>query len=320
MKHIQMWDVMPDLPSNYDIVVAPQNDGADTTATTGGQRRNDLFPEMCVAWLAINLIDKAPRRARRALEKQIDGVVQAIQTFGFRVPILVRSKPGGERYEVVDGHIRLEAARRLGAPKIACILVDGLSETELRRLRLSMNKLQETGEWDVAQLKLEIDELITIDDDLVIPGFEPAEIEGLRFGVGDQTEPDPADTFEDLIDEGAEPISRPGDIWALGEHYILCGSARNGDAIVALLDGQVVDAIFADPPFNVAVGGHVSTVKGRHPEFAEASGEMSPEAFVAFLETTLGNAARSLKPGGVIFACIDWRTSPSCKKRWRLWA
>lgn len=258
-------------------------------------------------WIAINLIDKAPRRVRRALEKQINSVMQAIETFGFRVPILVRSKSGCNRYEIVDGHIRLEAALRLGAEQIPCIVVDDLSDSDLRRLILSLNKLQDTGEWDVEQLKLELDELITLDDDLVIPGFEPAEIEGLRFGVGDQKEPDPADTFEDLVDEDARSVARLGDIWALGKHHVLCGTARDGGAIAALLNGELVNAIFADALYNVQISGHVSTVKGRHPEFAEAFGEMSRDAFVAFLETTPGNAARSLRPGGVIFACIDWR-------------
>lgn len=273
----------------------------------GSQIKNDLFPDMCIDWLAVDLIDAAPRRVRRVQEKQTDAVVQAVEAFGFRVPILVRQKPDSGRYEVVDGHIRLEAACRLGAEKLPCIVVDDLSDVELRRLVLSLNKLQETGSWDPGLLKLEIDELIEIEGDLRIPGFDLAEIEGIHFGVGASDGADPADTFADLSETGGPPVARLGDVWNLGDHRVLCGNARDGERIAAVLDGQIADAIFTDAPFNVPISGHVSTVNGKHPEFAEASGEMSRDEFLAFLVETLGNTVNCLKPGGVIFACMDWR-------------
>jgi DNA modification methylase len=276
-------------------------------AATRHALRNDLFAEIALVYLAVARIDAAPRRVRRAVEKQIDAVVRAIETFGFRVPILVRKAPGGDRYEVVDGHIRLEAARRLGAEKLPCILVDGLSKTDVRRLTLSLNKLQETGDWDADLLKLEINEIIDLTDDLEIPGFEIAELEGVRFGVGEPDAKDPADSFGDLIGDDRPPVSCHGDIWMLGEHRLLCGSARDRNAIAVLLDGEIADVIFADAPYNLPISGHVSTVNGKHSEFAEASGEMSQEDFTAFLVDTLGNAVHCLKPGGILFGCMDWR-------------
>ncbi len=269
--------------------------------------KNDLFPEMCIAWLAIVLIDVAPRRIRRALEKQVEAVIGAIKTFGFRVPILVRRSAAGERYEVVDGHVRVEAARRLGAEKVPCIIVNNLSDVDLRRLALSLNKLQETGEWDRDLLKLEIDEIIEISGDVEIPGFELAEIEGLHFGVGGAEDADPADDMSDCEPQGEHRVSRPGDIWLLGDHQLFCGTARDGVGMAALLDGELADAMFTDSPYNVPVSGHVSTVHGKHPEFAEASGEMSRDAFVAFLVEVLGNAVHCLRPGSVIYSCMDWR-------------
>ncbi len=95
---------------------------------------NDLFREIGLVWLAINLIESAPRRVRRALKSHQDNVLRAIEKFGFRIPILVRSKPGTDRYEVIDGHTRLAAALRLGAEKVPCIVVDDLSDVETRRL------------------------------------------------------------------------------------------------------------------------------------------------------------------------------------------
>ncbi len=277
------------------------------TATSHSQLKNDLFRELSIFWLATDLIDAAPRRVRRALKKQIEGVVDAITAFGFRVPILVQKTPGGERYQVVDGHSRLEAARRLGAEQLPCILVDDLSDADVRRLTLSLNKLQETGQWDHEALTLEINEIIEIDGDISIPGFDLPEIEAIRFGVGETGDADPADTIsEDALARKA-PVACPGDVWILGDHRLLCGTARDGAAIAAQLDGDVADVIFTDAPYNVPISGHVSTVKGRHPEFAEASGEMTREDFVGFLAETIGNATACLKPGGVLFSCMDWR-------------
>ena len=133
------------------------------------------------------------------------------------------------------------------------------------------------------------------------------EIEAIRFGVGEPEEPDPADSIPEIALGGSYPVTRPGDVWLLGDHRLLCGTARDGAAMAALLDGEAADVIFTDAPYNVTINGHVSTVKGKHPEFAEASGEMAREDFVAFLIETVGNATACFKPGGVLFSCIDWR-------------
>lgn len=274
-------------------------------ATAHGQ--NDLFREITVVWLLVNLIDQAPRRVRRALNSQTEAVMRSIERFGFRIPILVRSKPGGARYEVVDGHTRLEAARRLGAEKLPCLLIDDLTDVEIRRLRLSFNKLQETGEWDDQTLRLEINEIIEIGGTIEIPGFEMQEIEAIRFGAEAAEADDPADDFSHLEEGRLKPVTQSGDVWVLCDHRLICGSARGSEALAALLDGQAVDAVFTDPPYNVKINGHVRSSEAGFAEFAEASGEMSRETFTAFLVETLGHATTSLKPGGVLFACMDWR-------------
>jgi DNA modification methylase len=186
-------------------------------------------------------------------------------------------------------------------------VVDDLPDVELRRLALSLNKLQEGGEWDPELVRLEINEIIEISGDFEIPGFDVAEIEAFRFGVGDEAEPDPADDFADLENRAARVVSRSGDLWCLGDHRILCGSARDGAALSAVLDGELADAVFTDPPYNVKINGHVRGRDGGYAEFAEASGEMSPAAFTAFLEDTLAHAAAMTRSGGVVFACMDWR-------------
>jgi DNA modification methylase len=274
---------------------------------TSSERPNDLFREMAIVWLAINLIDATPRHVRRAIKKQVDGVVVAIRKFGFRAPILVTRTGPGNTYQVIDGHTRLEAARQLDALEVPCIVVDDLSDVDVRRLRLSLNKLQETGQWDDGALRLEINEIIEIDGDYEFPGFELAEIEAFHLGTTASDDGDPADDLTGFVSDDLNLVTRVGDVWILGDHCIYCGSARDGTKIAALLDGEVADAVFTDVPFNVPISGHVSTVRDRHPEFAEASGEMSRDEFVAFLTETLGNVSICLKPGGVFYSCIDWR-------------
>ena len=271
-----------------------------------GSQRNDLFPEFLLLGLSVNLIDQAPRRVRRAMESQTVAVMRSIERFGFRIPVLVRSRPGGDRYEVIDGHTRLTAARRLGAEQVPCILVDDLPEIETRRLALSLNKLQEGGDWDKEALRLEIGEIFEITGDLEIPGFVIPELEALRFGADAGDVEDPADDLSEL----AMPVlavSRPGDVWLLGDHVIHCGTARDATALAALLDGQVADAVFTDPPYNVKINGNVRSAEAGFAEFAEASGEKSRAEFTVFLTETLGNAAAVVRPGGVLFACMDWR-------------
>jgi len=269
---------------------------------------NDLFREFAIAWVTLNLIDAAPRRVRRALEKQIQAVMEAVKAFGFRVPILVRRKPGGERYQVVDGHIRLEAARRLGAERLPCIIVDDLSDVDIRRLVLSLNKLQETGEWDNEVLRIEFTELLEIEVDLQVTGFEVPEIDlVLQDHTGDPSDQDPLDELDDLTSNQSDPVTCHGDIWIVGDHRILCGRAQDmaGFAVRAFLGNAAM--VITDPPYNLKVNGHVSTVKGRHAEFAEASGEMQPAELVRFFLDSLESALAQLCVGGVAYVFMDWR-------------
>jgi len=270
-------------------------------------RPNDLFRPVDILWIKIDEIVDAHRRMRKALTGQEEAVKRSIVRFGNRIPILVSGKNTDGKHRVIDGHNRLAAARLLGAVSLPCILVDDLPEMELRRLALSLNKLQETGGWDEEALHLEINEIIEIDGDYEIPGFSLPEIEAIRFGNMEVGEVDPADDLSGLGHQDALPVSKPGDLWVLGDHRLLCGSARDAIGLAAVLDGQVADAVFTDQPFNVKINGHVRNASSGFAEFAEASGEMSRETFIAFLSETLGNVAVLVKPGGILFACMDWR-------------
>ncbi|HMS96021.1 MAG TPA: ParB N-terminal domain-containing protein, partial [Tabrizicola sp.] len=140
-------------------------------------RRNDLFPLLTIIWIATSEIEDAPRRVRKEKKAQLAALKRSIERYGNRIPILVRQKNAHGRHEVLDGHARFAAARMLGAEEMPCLIVDDLPDAEIRRLALSLNRIQEAGEWDSDELRLELGELIAIDEDYEIPGFDIPEIE-----------------------------------------------------------------------------------------------------------------------------------------------
>jgi DNA modification methylase len=139
--------------------------------------------------------------------------------------------------------------------------------------------------------------------DLTVTGFEVAEIDIL---LGNDEEPAEADApFDDLIKP--DPVSRPGDLWLLGNHKILCGSALEAEDYARLLDGEQAQMIFTDPPYNVRVKDISGLGKHKHAEFAMASGEMDRVEFLAFLGTALSHMASHSADGSIHFVCMDWR-------------
>ncbi len=142
---------------------------------------------------------------------------------------------------------------------------------------------------------------------MTITGFAPAEIDLLIEGL----EPAESDLKADAIPEPppAEAVTvKPGDLWHLGRHRLLCGDARDSRAFECLLAGESAQMVFVDPPYNVPVGGHVCGLgRIKHREFAMASGEMTEGQFVEFLRQTLSNLAAHSADGSIHYICMDWR-------------
>jgi DNA modification methylase len=106
----------------------------------------------------------------------------------------------------------------------------------------------------------------------------------------------------------ASAVTRPGDVWCLGRHRLICGDARDRAVLAMLMGDERADLIFTDPPYNVPIDGHVTGLgRIRHREFAMGVGEMSAEAFTGFLQQTLGHAAALARDGAIAFVCMDWR-------------
>src|SRR5439155_25485529 len=141
--------------------------------------------------------------------------------------------------------------------------------------------------------------------DISILGFEPVEIDQLQTDFEEHAA-DPKDNIDPTWCE-AFTVSKPGDLWVLGNHKLLCGDARSARDIARLMTGCRADLAFLDPPYNVRIGGVVGRGNTKHSEFAMASGEMSSPDFVLFLGSTLDAAASVSREGAVHFVCMDWR-------------
>jgi len=250
-----------------------------------------------VVYRPISALKPDPRNARTHPKRQVEQLVRSIREFGFTNPVLI-----DEADVLIAGHGRLRAAKELGLPDVPTIILEGLSEAQKKALRLADNKIALNAGWDLEILKLELDEIGTldVDFDLSLTGFSSGEIDVALTAAND-----PDDEVIPAVPQ--EPKTRPGDIWTLGDHRLGCGDGRDLDFLRRVVgDGTSIDAAFLDPPYNVKINGHANAA-GRHREFAMASGEMSTGEFRTFLSETLTAAAQVSRDGALHFVCMDWR-------------
>ncbi|MFK4401902.1 site-specific DNA-methyltransferase [Bradyrhizobium elkanii] len=235
-------------------------------------------------------------------KKQIGQIAKAIQRFGFTNPVLV-----DDNNSVIAGHGRLAAAKTIGLAEVPTVRLSQMSEAEIRAYVIADNKLAENAGWDRSLLGLELQYLsdLEIDLDVTITGFELPEID-ILIGEVTNTQPDAADL--PIPPPEGPAISRPGDIWCIGAHRLICGDATKVETYQALLGDARAQMVFSDPPYNVPIAGHVGGLgQIQHREFAMASGEMSDGEFTTFLSEVFGHLAAYSDDGAIHFQCIDWR-------------
>lgn len=252
---------------------------------------------LAVTYKQVTNLIPDPRNARTHSKKQIAQIAASIDAFGFTNPIL--ADPEGN---IIAGHGRLRAARDMGLNEVPVIELAGLTEPQKKALRLADNKIALNAGWDTEILKLELADLSLpeIDIDLGLTGFSAGEIDVIL-------EPEDDPDVEAIPPVPTDLRVESGDIWQLGEHRIGCGDGRDIDFVQRVVgEGSKIDCAFLDPPYNVKINGHVNA-KGRHREFAMASGEMTTSAFRTFLADTLGACAAVSREGAIHYVCMDWR-------------
>ena len=260
-------------------------------------RANPSAHQLALIYRPVAALKPDPRNARTHPKRQIDQLVRSIKEFGFTNPILI-----DESDTLIAGHGRLRAAKELALAEVPTITLEGLSDAQKKALRLADNKIALNAGWDIEILKLELDEITTldVDFDISLTGFSSGEVDVVLKAAND-----PDDEVIPAVPP--EPRTKLGDVWILGEHRLGCGDGRDVEFLRRVVgSGASIDAAFLDPPYNVKINGHANAA-GRHREFAMASGEMSTAEFRTFLEKTLGAAAEVSRDGAVHFVCMDWR-------------
>ena len=183
------------------------------------------------------------RNAKQHSDAQVAQIAASIREFGWGAPILVDGKNN-----IVAGHGRVLAARKLGMSEVPAVIMEHLSDIQRRALILADNKIGENAAWDDELLGLELAELQDAGFDLTLTGFSDEEWDKLIAGE---------EGNEGLIDDDAVPevgetaISKSGDIWVLGEHKLLCGDATKAEDYKALLGDELADMTVTDPPYGV---------------------------------------------------------------------
>jgi hypothetical protein len=190
-------------------------------------------------WPIERLIEYA--RNPRKNDSEIDRMAGAIREFGFRIPIVAKSDGS-----VVDGHLRLKAARKLGLTEVPVALADELSDAQIKAFRLLANRSASWAEWDNELLALELGDLQALGFDLALTGFGEVELGAL---LADKTEgltdPDDAPALPE------HPVTQPGDLWILGRHRLLCGDSTVATDVERLLGGVEPHLMVTDPPYGV---------------------------------------------------------------------
>ena len=193
-------------------------------------------------WPTSRLIPYArnPRKNDHAVEQ----MAGAISEFGFRLPIIAKSTG-----EICDGHLRYKAAQHLGLEQVPVILADDLTETQIKAFRILVNRSATWADWDEDLLRLELEELKLDDFDLALTGFDADEL--LEIMAGEETTSE-GNTHEDAAPEVPEtPVSKPGDVWIMGQHRLLCGDSTNAASYTLLMAGEKATMTFTDPPYGV---------------------------------------------------------------------
>ena len=229
------------------------------------------------------------KNSRTHSDEQVAQIAASIKEFGWTNPILIDGENG-----IIAGHGRLMAARKLGHIKVPTIELKDLTETQKKAYIIADNRLALNAGWDNEMLTIELNDLMADGFALEILGFDPKELNALL-------EPEVVEglTDEDAVPEAPEePKTKPGDIYQLGRHRLMCGDSTSMESVDKLMDGNNVDMVFTDPPYNVAFNGR----SGKHDVIK--NDDLSEAEFSNFI-TEVCNTIRAVDPK-VYYIWCNW--------------
>lgn len=217
------------------------------------------------------------KNAKRHDAQQIANVANSIRRFGWQQPLVI-----DENNVVVIGHCRLLAAKKLGLKTVPVTIASGLTEDEIRELRIADNKTNESP-WDM---------------ELLAQDLEGLDFEGFDFDFsGAETPEEDPDVEDDEYDKPIpeDPVSRPGQLWQLGDHRLLIGDSTREEDVAELMGGAFADLLLTDPPYNVDYTG------GTDDAMKIENDHMEDAAFLEFLTAAMRNADTAMRPGAAYY-------------------
>lgn len=219
-------------------------------------------------------------------DEAVDPVANSIKEFGFKVPIVATSDG-----EIVNGHTRWKAAKKLKLKTVPVIIADDLTEEQVRAFRLADNKVAEIAQWDIELLLSEIESVDNLD--MTLFGFTDSDYTLDDF----EDEETDTDISEDEIESEGDSVSsiEYGDIYQLGRHRLMCGDSTSAGDMKELVDGEKIDLYVTDPPYNVAYEGKTEEA------MTIQNDSMDDASFRQFLRDAFSVADQHLKPGGAFY-------------------
>jgi DNA modification methylase len=240
-----------------------------------------------VEWLETATLIPYAKNSRTHSDAQVAQIAGSIKEFGFNNPVLIDEANG-----IIAGHGRVMAAQKLELQSVPCIRLAHLTETQRKAYVIADNRLALNAGWDDQMLTVELQELDAEAFDLSLLGFETDELNALL---------NPIKETEGLTDEDAvpevpeEPKTKPGDIYRLGRHRLMCGDSTSIDAVEKLMDGGLADILITDPPYNVSYEG------GTKEKLTIKNDSMGDDQFRQFLRDAFVSADMVMKPGAVFY-------------------
>jgi len=249
----------------------------------------DLIPVDALVPYARN-----PRRNDNA----VDAVAASIKEFGFRQPIVV-----DEDMVILVGHTRHKAAKKLGMAQVPVHVATGLTDAQKKAYRIADNRTNEIAEWDNDLLALELEELRMADFDLGTLAFDEGEIDELMASLDATPEGQTED--DDVPEPPAVPVSKPGDVWLLGNHRLMCGDSTDAAAVATLMNGEQVRLVVTDPPYGVSYSDknkYLNAIdRGNRIQSSIANDHLCKEETKIMWKSAFSRMSEVMAPGAVVY-------------------
>lgn len=218
-------------------------------------------------------------------DKAVDAVAKSIENFGFKVPIVV-----DKHNVIVTGHTRLKAAQKLGLAQVPVIVADDLTPEKIKAFRLADNKVSELADWDFSKLEAE---LAGLEMDMTQFNFDMKEL-SKEFDKNKEVIEDDFDVDAEL-NNGEEPTVKRGQVWKLGNHYLMCGDSTSKEDVIRLMNGKKADLVFTDPPYGYE---YQSNLRVKSKKFDVLKNDDKILDFVPAIKDVIK---------GFVFVCTTWK-------------